>query len=59
MFDPHSENVALSKNGFADNVVSQIANFDDFDFSEFAKVFEVISLIVAAGSEAPSSPADA
>lgn len=45
VFNPESQNVALSKNDFATNVLNQVANFNDFDFSEFEKVFEVISAI--------------
>lgn len=41
-------NVALPKDDFADNVLNRVPNFDDFDVSEFHKIFEVIELIVRA-----------
>lgn len=45
VFDPHNANVALSKNAFADYVVSQESGFDDFDFSPFQAIFEIIQEI--------------
>ncbi len=46
VFNEKEENLALSKNDFADYVLNRISNFDDFDVSEFKKIFQVISLIL-------------
>ena len=48
VFKEGEENVALSKSAFADYVLNQVDGFDDFDFSEFEKIFDVISMIVKA-----------
>lgn len=49
VFNEASENRALSKNAFAIKVLEGEKNFDDFDFSEFGKVFNVIVEIVEHG----------
>ena len=46
VFNAGHENVALPKSAFADNVLGQVAGFDDFDFSQFMKVFNVVQVIV-------------
>lgn len=48
--DEVGKNVALAKSEFAINVEQGRRPFDDMDFSEFAKVFEVIENIVATSS---------
>ncbi len=45
VFDEHSNNIALSKNAFAKNVYDSAKNFHDFDFSEFAKIFDMVQEI--------------
>jgi RNA-directed DNA polymerase len=42
VFNRDSENIALPKNDFADYVLNQIDGFNDFDFSEFEAIFEII-----------------
>ena len=38
--------IALSKNNFADNISKEISPFNDIDFSEFQKIFDVIEEIL-------------
>jgi DNA modification methylase len=45
VFNANHTNVALSKNAFADNVLSGLENFDNFGISEFTKVFDIVSAI--------------
>jgi len=45
VFDENDENVALPKDDFAKYVLSCVAPFDDFDFSEFERIFECLSEI--------------
>lgn len=52
VFNQDETNQALSKNSFAHNVLHQADNFDDFDFSQFSKVFDTIAAIVAGISAA-------
>jgi RNA-directed DNA polymerase len=40
------ESIALSKDHFAELVMNQAANFQDVEFSEFSKIFEVITMIL-------------
>lgn len=47
VFSGNNENAALPKNDFAEYVLGQADGFDDFDFSEFGKIFDTISMIVA------------
>ena len=37
--------VALSKNNFAENILNEEEGFQDFDFSNFDKIFNVIRMI--------------
>jgi len=37
----------LDDRDFAEYVLGQVDGFDHFDFSEFGKIFDVISIIVA------------
>lgn len=46
VFNGNDENVALPKNDFADSVLTQTLNFNDFDHSEFSKIFDVIRKII-------------
>ena len=48
VFNESEENVALPKSDFADYILDQADNFNDFDFSAFEKIFDVISMIVKA-----------
>jgi len=43
--DLYGVNVALPKAKFAQNVLNQMENFNDFDFTEFKKVFNLIESI--------------
>lgn len=52
IFSQDETNQALSKNSFAHNVLHQVDNFDDFDFSQFIKVFDMIAAIIAGISAA-------
>lgn len=45
VFDHDGKNVALSKDDFANYVLREEEGFDDFDFTEFSRIFEVIQLI--------------
>jgi RNA-directed DNA polymerase len=53
VFNLNEENVALSKDAFAENVLNEVENFDDFDFSEFRKVFEMIAIIAESVRPSP------
>jgi hypothetical protein len=46
VFNRESENVALSKNDFADYILNRVVPFDNFGVSEFARVFDVIAEIL-------------
>lgn len=46
VFDQENKNQALSKNGFAQNILDRNSGFNDFDFSQFCKIFDVISSII-------------
>jgi len=46
VFNRDDVNVALTKNDFADYVLNQEDNFNDFDFSEFERIFNIILRIV-------------
>ncbi|MFL5806124.1 MAG: RNA-directed DNA polymerase, partial [Roseiflexaceae bacterium] len=45
VFDKNHTNVALPKSDFAELVLNNAPNFDDFDFSEFEKIFDIIDQI--------------
>ncbi len=47
VFDINTDkSIALSKNDFAEYIINNNKNFNNIDFSEFNKIFEVISLIL-------------
>jgi len=46
VYDDAHKNVALSKNDFAKYVLNLEPGFDDFDFSEFSAIFDVIEKIL-------------
>jgi len=46
VFDENDNNVAMSKNQFAERVLSRAEGYDDFDFKAFEKIFEIIAEIV-------------
>lgn len=46
VYDRNDNDVALSKNEFAENVMNQKAGFDDFDFTEFGRIFEILRRIL-------------
>lgn len=55
VFDEEHQNVALSKNAFADYIYNEEENFNDFDFKAFNEVFEVIDKIFKYHSEKQSN----
>ncbi|GEM_PF-2717570 len=46
VFDKTATNIALPKNDFADYVLNDHANFNDFDVTPFIQIFEVIAKII-------------
>jgi RNA-directed DNA polymerase len=46
VFQGSDENIALTKNSFADHVLNQDENFNDFDVSAFKSIFDAIMQIV-------------
>lgn len=42
VYDKNNDNVALAKSAFAENIQSNRPNFDNLDFSEFTKIFDLI-----------------
>lgn len=46
VYDENDNDVALSKNQFALNVLNQVEDFDNFDVSSFEKIFELIENII-------------
>ena len=46
VFDKNHNNIALSKNSFADYIFQGSENFNDFDFEEFQEIFKVIDKIL-------------
>ena len=46
VYDDADNNVALSKNDFAKCILNSNPGFDNFDFSEFSAIFEVIEKIL-------------
>jgi RNA-directed DNA polymerase len=46
VFDGHNKNVALPKSQFADYILLQEEGFNDFDVSEFQKIFDIIVMII-------------
>ncbi|MFM7599972.1 MAG: reverse transcriptase domain-containing protein [Pseudanabaena sp.] len=51
VFDRNHNNVALSKDKFADYILNNAENFNDFNFEEFQEVFKVIENILKHHSE--------
>lgn len=49
VYNTERKNVALPKADFAEYVLNKEKDFDNFDFSEFAKIFDVVLMIVKAG----------
>ena len=45
VFDSNDKNVALSKDDFANYILQESDNFNDFDFKPFLDIFEVIDRI--------------
>lgn len=54
VFDENNENVALPKNDFAEYVLNCVAPFDDFDFSEFERIFKCLSEIAKVAQTKPA-----
>jgi RNA-directed DNA polymerase len=46
VFNSNNENIALSKDGFADKVYTGIENFDSLDIFAFSRIFKVIAEIM-------------
>jgi RNA-directed DNA polymerase len=46
VFNSQEKNVALSKRSFASNIFEKKENFDDFDFTEFVAIFDIIRKIL-------------
>ncbi|MGD1932086.1 MAG: reverse transcriptase domain-containing protein [Leptolyngbyaceae cyanobacterium] len=51
VFDSLHKNVALTKNNFADNILNSVENFNDFNFSEFELIFDVVRNTVISSLE--------
>ena len=51
VFDENDQNVALSKNAFADYIYNEEQNFNNFDFRSFNEIFEIIDKILKYHSE--------
>jgi len=47
VFDKDNENVALSKNNFAENIFNKEEGFSKFAFTEFRKIFDIINEIMS------------
>jgi len=47
----NGKHTVLYKNQFADNVLNEVKGFDNFKFSEFKKIFEVIEKIIGESSK--------
>jgi hypothetical protein len=46
VFNEEDQNVALSKSNFAKYILNREEKFADMDFSEFVKIFDVITEII-------------
>lgn len=46
VIDSQGNNIALSKNNFAKNILYEVDGFQNFDFSEFKQIFEIIEKII-------------
>lgn len=53
VFKPNGENVALSKNDFANLIATRNAPFHDISFEEFKPIFELLSSIINATNTSP------
>lgn len=53
VFKPNGENVALSKNDFANLIATRNAPFHDISFEEFRPIFELLSSIINATNTSP------
>ncbi len=49
VIDKEHKNIALSKDDFAEYVLNRTKNFDNFDFSQFQSIFDVIVRIMRVG----------
>ena len=47
VFNRQRQNVALSKDEFAENVWGQTTEFENIDFSGFRPLFDIVSMIIA------------
>ncbi len=47
VFNEKNENVAMSKDEFAENILNQSGEFKNIDFSGFRPLFDILSMIVA------------
>jgi RNA-directed DNA polymerase len=47
VYDHNDNNVALSKDDFAQNILNDIENFTNFKFDEFKKIFDVMQKIIS------------
>ena len=47
VYNRQRENVALSKDEFAENILGQVNGFSDVDFAGFKPLFDIISMIAA------------
>ena len=45
--DETKTNLALTKSNFAENIKNDIENFNDFDFKEFNKIFDIFDKIIS------------
>lgn len=46
VFNRSDQNVALSKNKFAEYIIKQEDNFNDFNYTRFSLIFDIIQLII-------------
>ncbi|MDJ0568017.1 MAG: reverse transcriptase domain-containing protein [Pleurocapsa sp. MO_192.B19] len=46
VYNENNQNVALSKNDFADSIYHKKKNFNNFDFNAFNNIFEIIDKII-------------
>ena len=44
--DSYRNNIALPKKDFATNIKNNVENFNDFDFSRFKKIFNILQVII-------------
>lgn len=46
VFNDENQNVAMSKNEFADNILNKMKGFDSFNFDKFFHIFDIIEEII-------------